>query len=82
MAVDDPVGLQVPRLAGQATVDHEPVYLPVLFRGELVTRGTALAYDVFGGPSDPPGLLVTPGLHARILPPRAGHRRTVARARS
>ena len=78
--MDDPVSLQVPRLAGQAAVDHEAVYLQVLLRGELVTRGPAFAYDVFGGPADPPGLLLAPGLHAPILPPRTGHRRTVARA--
>ena len=81
LALDDPVSLQVPRLAGQAAVDHEAVYLQVLLRGELVTRGPAFAYDVFGGPADPPGLLLAPGLHAPILPPRTGHRRTVTRAR-
>jgi hypothetical protein len=46
-----------------------------------VTRGSALAYDVLGGPSDPPGFLVAPGLHARILSPRTCSRRTAARAR-
>ena len=68
MSVDDPVGLQVPRLACQAAVDQEPVHLLVLLLGELVTRRPALAYNVFGGPPDPPGLLVAPRLHARILP--------------
>ncbi len=75
-AVDDPVGLQVPRLAGQPAAVQEPVYLPVLFRFELVIRRPALAYDVLGGPSDPPSLLVAPGLHARILPPHSRPRRT------